>query len=66
MWCDFLIFSLQDLSLLFKYVVSTLKDDCKPIINDILQLIVTIYREYPSAHILVVAKTVCFMIYDKF
>ncbi|XP_050507704.1 importin-13 [Diabrotica virgifera virgifera] len=49
---------IEDLSVVFKCGVSTLKDDCKPLINDILQLIVTIYREYPQSTILNVAKTV--------
>ncbi|KAH1009274.1 importin-13 [Dendroctonus ponderosae] len=47
-----------DLSTLLKYVVTTLKDHCKPLIKDILQIVVTIYRAKPQAHILVVAKTV--------
>ncbi|XP_066144032.1 importin-13 [Euwallacea fornicatus] len=47
-----------DLSMLFKYVLTTLKDDCKPLIEDILQIIVRIYIDRPQMHILVVAKTV--------
>ncbi|KAJ8931893.1 hypothetical protein NQ314_015162 [Rhamnusium bicolor] len=49
---------MEDLSIVFKYGVTTLKDECKPLINDILQLIVTIYRECPQSYILIVAKTV--------
>ncbi|CAH1099739.1 unnamed protein product [Psylliodes chrysocephalus] len=49
---------MEDLSVVFKYGVTTLKDDCKPLINDMLQLIVTIYRECPQSNILIVAKTV--------
>ncbi|XP_018575465.1 importin-13 [Anoplophora glabripennis] len=49
---------MEDLSIVFKYCVTTLKEDCKPLINDILQLIVTVYRECPQSNILVVAKTV--------
>ncbi|CAG9760659.1 unnamed protein product [Ceutorhynchus assimilis] len=47
-----------DLSVLLKAVVTTLKDDCKPLIKDILQIVVTSYREKPQVHILVVAKTI--------
>nr|CAH7738201.1 unnamed protein product [Callosobruchus chinensis] len=49
---------MEDLSAIFKYGVTTLKDDCKPLLNDMLQIIVTIYREVPQANILVVAKTI--------
>lgn len=49
---------MEDLSVVFRYGVSTLKDDCKPLINDILQLIVIIYRECPQSNILILAKTV--------
>lgn len=48
----------QVLSSLFKHVLTTLMDDCKPLINDILQIVVSIYREVPQASVLVVAKTV--------
>lgn len=33
-------------------------DDCKPLINDILQLIVTLYREVPQVSVLGLSKTV--------
>ncbi|XP_030761642.1 importin-13 [Sitophilus oryzae] len=49
---------IMDLSVLLKYVVTTLKDDCKPLIEDILQIVVTVYGENPQDHVLVVAKTV--------
>ncbi|KAJ3642174.1 hypothetical protein Zmor_024983 [Zophobas morio] len=52
---------MEELSVLFKYVVTTLLDDCTPLINDILQLVVTVYRECPQSNILMVAKTVVIM-----
>ncbi|CAH1165774.1 unnamed protein product [Phyllotreta striolata] len=49
---------IEDLSVVFKFGITTLKDDCKPLINDILQLVVTIYRACPQSNVLTVAKTV--------
>lgn len=43
---------------MLKYTVTTLVDDCKPLITDILEIVVSTYREVPQASILVVAKTV--------
>ncbi|RZC40401.1 importin-13, partial [Asbolus verrucosus] len=54
---------MEELSILFKYVVTTLQEDCTPLINDILQLVVTVYRECPQSNILMVAKTVRFFSY---
>jgi hypothetical protein len=51
---------MEELSILFKYVVTTLLEDCTPLINDILQLVVAVYRECPQSNILMVAKTVSF------
>ncbi|CAG9822072.1 unnamed protein product [Phaedon cochleariae] len=48
---------IEELSVVIKYGVTTLKDDCKPLISNVLQLLVTIYRECPQANILIVAKT---------
>lgn len=36
----------------------TLKDECKPLIHDILHIIVTVFRECPQANIFTLAKTV--------
>ncbi|EFA09709.1 importin-13 [Tribolium castaneum] len=52
---------MEELSILLKYVVTTLLEDCTPLINDILQLVVTVYRECPQSNILMVAKTVVIM-----
>ncbi|CAG9822067.1 unnamed protein product [Phaedon cochleariae] len=52
---------IEELSVVIKYGVTTLKDDCKPLISNVLQLLVTIYRECPQANILIVAKTVLIM-----
>ncbi|KAJ8920238.1 hypothetical protein NQ315_011899 [Exocentrus adspersus] len=49
---------MEELSVVFKYCVITLKDDCKPLINDILELVVKVYKEYPQANVLIVAKTI--------
>lgn len=36
----------------------TLKDDCKPIIHDIIHIIIPVFREYPQANIFSLAKMV--------
>ncbi|XP_022917881.1 importin-13 [Onthophagus taurus] len=46
---------------LLKHVVSTLLEGCKPLLNDILQLIVNIYREIPQVSVLELSKTVMFL-----
>lgn len=48
----------QNLTTLFQYGVMTLKDECKPLIHDILHIIVTVFRECPQANIFTLAKTV--------
>lgn len=52
---------MESLSLLFKYTISTLENDSKPIINDLLQIVVSVYREVPQASVLQVATTVLIM-----
>lgn len=52
---------IEVLSLLFKYTISTLEADSKPIINDLLQIIVSVYGEVPQASVLQVATTVLIM-----
>ncbi|KAL1494258.1 hypothetical protein ABEB36_009882 [Hypothenemus hampei] len=47
-----------DLSFLLKHVITTLQDDCKHLIEGILEIVVTVYRNKPQSHILMVAKTV--------
>lgn len=37
-----------------------MKDGCRPLIEDILHIVVTIYRKKPQAEVLEVAKTVSF------
>ncbi|KAK5644398.1 hypothetical protein RI129_005698 [Pyrocoelia pectoralis] len=43
---------------LLKHVVTTLMDDCKPLLPSILQLLVATYVQVPQASILVLSKTV--------
>ncbi|KAF7279174.1 hypothetical protein GWI33_007585 [Rhynchophorus ferrugineus] len=52
---------ITDLGVLLKCVVTTLNDDSKPLIKDILQIVVTVYRDNPQSSILVVAKTVAIL-----
>lgn len=54
----FWLFLFQNLATLFQYGVTTLKDDCKPLLHDILHIIVTVFRKCPQANILTLAKTV--------
>ncbi|KAG5892535.1 hypothetical protein JTB14_011124 [Gonioctena quinquepunctata] len=49
---------MEELCAVIKYGVTTLKEDSKPLICDILQLMVTMYRDCPQANILAVAKTI--------
>ncbi|XP_060533437.1 importin-13 [Cylas formicarius] len=49
---------MTDLSSLLKYGVTNLKDECKPLVSDILEIVVQIYRECPQGHVLVVVETV--------
>lgn len=46
---------------LLKHIVTTLMDDSKPLINDILHLVVNIYREAPQASVLALSKTAMIM-----
>lgn len=55
----------QNLAALFQYGVITLKDECKPLIHDILHIIVTVFRECPQANILTLAKTVSIQFPNK-
>lgn len=48
---------IEVLALLLKQTLTTLMDDAKPLVNDILTLVVRIYRETPQPSILVVART---------
>lgn len=50
------------LSALLKHTVTTLLDDSRPLIPDLLQLVVTAYVQSPQASVLNLAKTVCFII----
>lgn len=43
---------------LLKHIITTLMDDSKPLINDVLQLVVSIYRESPQSSVLTLSKTV--------
>lgn len=52
---------IEVLSPLLKYTISTLEEDSKPIINDLLQIVVSVYREAPQASVLQVATTVLIM-----
>lgn len=52
---------IEVLSLLLKYTISTLEEDSKPIINDLLQIVVSVYREVPQASVLQVTSTVLIM-----
>ncbi|KAK9881689.1 hypothetical protein WA026_017206 [Henosepilachna vigintioctopunctata] len=52
---------MEDLGSLFKSAVTSLMDDCKPLINDILLLIVMVYKKWPQSHILDTAKTIIIM-----
>lgn len=52
---------IEVLSLLLKYTISTLEEDSKPIINDVLQIVVSVYREMPQASVLQTATTVLIM-----
>lgn len=52
---------IEVLSALLKFTISTLKEDSRPIINDLLQIVVTIYGGVPQASVLQVATTVLIM-----
>lgn len=46
---------------LLKHVITTLMDDCKVIIPNVLQLLITTYLEVPQASILLLSKTILVM-----
>lgn len=48
---------IQVLSSLLKYTLSTLKDDSRAIVSDILDIVVTVYREVPQASVLQIATS---------
>lgn len=52
---------IEILSILLKYTISTLEEDSKPIISDLLQIVVSVYREVPQASVLQVATTMLIM-----
>lgn len=56
--CSIYLFLFQEFSTLFKVLVSTLQEDCAPLLNDMVHLTVEVYRQCPQQHILTVAKTV--------
>nr|XP_023016912.1 importin-13 [Leptinotarsa decemlineata] len=47
----------QDLSLVYKTGITTLKEDCKSLIPEIFRFILTVYTECPQSSIITVAKT---------
>lgn len=46
---------------MLKHAVTTLLEDCKPLTNDILQLLVSSYRDTPQACIINLSKMVCIL-----
>lgn len=55
---DFLFFTLQELAFVLKSAITSLMDFAKPIVNDILRIILLIYKLCPQNTVLIVAKTV--------
>ncbi|XP_074028652.1 importin-13-like protein cdm isoform X2 [Leptinotarsa decemlineata] len=48
---------IEDLSLVYKTGITTLKEDCKSLIPEIFRFILTVYTECPQSSIITVAKT---------
>ncbi|CAH0554758.1 unnamed protein product [Brassicogethes aeneus] len=56
---------MEELCCVIKYAVSSLRDDCKPLIQDILEIIVFVYREYPQPHVIAIAKLIILLLYKE-
>ncbi|KAL3269998.1 hypothetical protein HHI36_009055 [Cryptolaemus montrouzieri] len=52
---------MEDLGNLLKFAITSLMNDCKPLISEVLHLVVTVYKKNPQPNILAVAKTIIIM-----